>query len=437
MGTLIVLMMSLVSGGQMQPANPVAPVGQTGNWSLIFHDEFEGNTLDDSRWVTCYWWDNNGCTNEGNNELQWYLPENIIVQDGALHLRAIEQEVTGSNGKVYPYTSGMVTTGSVVDDPEAPTKFVFTYGYAEIRAWVPRGQGLWPAFWLLPAAQVSRPEIDVLEILGHDTSSLRVSLHYLDFDDRRQRVYYDYSGPDFADGWHTYAVDWSPEALVWYIDGVEIWRYDQEPYYIPDVSMYMLLNLAVGGDWPGDPNDDTPFPSDYKIDFVRVWKRLDPPIPSPVPLPWEPTSETPAQPPIVPTSSNPPPTCADTQGNTNPLVRANIASGSIPSGGVYCNILAENGTFTHNPGEIGDTSVLNMGVIHAVDVYAIADNGSPITYFSLPIEICLQGGGTLVFLSATQSPRVPQLVPTWSSGGYSCTTLPNAGTLVLVANPIV
>jgi beta-glucanase (GH16 family) len=78
-------------------------------------------------------------------------------------------------------------------------------------------------------------------------------------------------GPDFSTDWHVFGLDWQPDVLIWYVDGVERWRYtDRE--YIPDRTMYILINLAVGGDWPGSPDATTPFPSFYNIDYVRVWK---------------------------------------------------------------------------------------------------------------------------------------------------------------------
>ena len=247
------------------------PVNQTSEWRLVFRDEFDGDTLNSDRWVPCYWWDDGGCTNEGNNERQWYLPENILVYDGMLHLRAREEAVRGSNGVDYPYTSGMVTTGSRVYDPSAPPKFSFRYGFAEIRAKLPAGRGLWPAFWLMPDNQTSKPEIDVMEFLGHDPSTIRMTMHYLDEAEERQRVTEALIGIDFSEDWHIFAIDWTPEAVIWYVDGIERFRYDGP--YVPDVNMYLLLNLAVGGDWPGNPDQNTQFPIDYMIDYVRVWVR--------------------------------------------------------------------------------------------------------------------------------------------------------------------
>jgi beta-glucanase (GH16 family) len=250
------------------------PLGQTGDWNLLFSDDFDGVSLDPDRWTTCYWWDNAGFTNLGNNELEWYQPYNVSVSNGVLKLRAQEQTINASDGITYHYTSGMVTTGRSTWDTSAPTRFVFQYGYAEMRARVPGGQGLWPAFWMLPDTHNSRPEIDVMEILGHEPDVLHMNFHYLYDDGSRGDSGTDWKGPDFSADWHTFGVDWQPDAIVWYVDGIERWRYT-DVAHIPSQPLYLLANLAVGGDWPGPPDEMTPFPSFFEIDYVRVWKRKD------------------------------------------------------------------------------------------------------------------------------------------------------------------
>ncbi|HSD84406.1 MAG TPA: glycoside hydrolase family 16 protein [Anaerolineae bacterium] len=246
------------------------PLGQKGDWQLIFQDEFEGAVLDTRQWVTCYWWDKQGCTIRTNRELEWYQPENVSVRDGVLRLRAQPGEVDATDGKTYHYTSGMISSGRQTDETSTPTKFSFTYGYAEIRARVPKGQGLWPAFWLLPDDHTSKPEIDVMEILGDQPHTVELRFHYRGPDDETVNVGESWSGPDFSAGWHTFAIDWQPDALVWYIDGVERQRYTDRSA-VPAQPMYLILNLAVGGNWPGSPDASTPFPSDYLVDYVRVW----------------------------------------------------------------------------------------------------------------------------------------------------------------------
>lgn len=249
------------------------PVGQTEGWRLVFEDEFGEDTLDPTKWVRCYWWDDRGCTNLGNKELEWYLPENVSVGEGALRLRA-EPEIIHRGTATYEYSSGMVTTGRRTYDRTPPTKFEFQYGYAEIRARVPAGQGLWPAFWMLPARQVSLPEIDVMEVLGHEPEELHFNFHYRDAEGQKQNLGTSMKTADLSDDWHVYAVDWSPERIIWYFDGEERWRYE-EADHVPHEPMYLILNLAVGGIWANAPDASTKFPADFLIDYVRVWQRED------------------------------------------------------------------------------------------------------------------------------------------------------------------
>jgi len=251
-------------------ALPAKPVGQTGEWQLVFHDEFSGDELDTSKWVTCYWWDDEGCTNEGNNNLSWYQPGNVLLKGGKLILRAREETVTSPEGKAYGYTSGMVTTGRDTYDLSAEPKATFKHVYVEMRAKVPSGQGLWPAFWLLPADQESKPEIDVMEMLGDNPYEVHMNFHYLDEQGDENRAGYTWTSPEPLDGWHVFAHDWQPGALTWYVDGV---KHSHLNEYIPDEPMYLIANLAVGGDWPGAPDDSTTFPSDFEIDYIRVWMR--------------------------------------------------------------------------------------------------------------------------------------------------------------------
>jgi beta-glucanase (GH16 family) len=273
---LLSALMMTCSGKRTQtsasPDSVPQPVGQSGHWQLLFQDEFDGEALDTSKWATCYWWGIEGCTISSNDELEWYQPENVLVEDGLLKLQARKQEVTSPDDVSYPYTSGMVTTGRENSDRSQPPKFEFQYGYTEIRAKVPKGQGLWPAFWLLPTTHRSKPEIDVLEILGHQPDKLYMYFHYLNTNGEAERTGDSWIGPDFSSEWHVFAIDWRPEALVWYIDGVEKQRLD-DAAIIPATSMYLLLNLAVGGAWPGSPDETTSFPSNYMIDYVRVWGR--------------------------------------------------------------------------------------------------------------------------------------------------------------------
>ena len=252
-------------------ASPVAargPLGAAGTWALTFSETFDGGTLSAERWTTCYWWDDNGCTNLGNNELQWYRPANVAVEHGNLVLTARPGEVTGFQGRKFSYTSGMVTSGRMYEERALSDRFSFTYGFVEVRAKPPVGQGLWAAIWMLPSDHTSRPEIDIMEVLGHLPDVLEMHYHFGDGDSAGSEA----NIAGLSDDFQTYGVDWSPEAIVWYLNGVEQWRYDNAST-ISDVPMYLLLNLAVGGDWPGAPDKTTRFPASFVVDYVHVWQR--------------------------------------------------------------------------------------------------------------------------------------------------------------------
>lgn len=191
------------------------------------------------------------------------------MADGALRLQARREQAVAWNGNTYNYTSGMVSTGG--RKYETQPGFVFTYGYVEARVKVPAGQGLWPAVWLLPANYQWPPEIDVMEILGDEPDLTHMHYHYLRPDGTHADVGSTWRGPDFSAGWHTFAVDWRPDALVWYVDGVERARLS-DPAAITSEPSYLLLNLAVGGDWPGAPDQTTVLPADYLVDHVRIWQ---------------------------------------------------------------------------------------------------------------------------------------------------------------------
>jgi beta-glucanase (GH16 family) len=248
------------------------PSGPKGQFELVFSDDFNGNTLDLQRWTTCYWWVKDGCTNLGNNELEWYMPQNVSVADGKLLLTARREDVVGWEGRIFPYTSGMVTTGRYYEEDPSAVRFDAVRGIFEMRAKVPSGQGLWPAFWMLPSSRESKPEIDIMELLGHRPEQLELHFHYRNDAGDSRNVGHKVRTSDLSAGWNTDGVEWSAQQIVWYLDGVEVWRYGDRQR-IPDEPMYMLLNLAVGGDWPGAPDATTKFPAVMEVDYVRAWKR--------------------------------------------------------------------------------------------------------------------------------------------------------------------
>lgn len=246
-----------------QSSQPM-PIGVSGNWKMAFNDEFNGSTLDGSKWHTCFWWATDTCSIESNNELELYNASDVLLQNGYLRLRAQKRDMVGWNGTTYHYTSGMVMTGG--RQGVKPPGFTYTYGFAEARVKVPAGQGLWPAFWMLPASYIWPPEIDIMEILGNQPDVIHMTYHYSGGGPGST-----WTGSDFSAGWHTFAVDWEPGVITWYVDGVQRWQYKSSN--VTSQPMYLLLNLAVGGSWPGSPDSSTVFPSYYDVDYVRVWQK--------------------------------------------------------------------------------------------------------------------------------------------------------------------
>jgi len=224
-------------------------------WKLTFQDEFDGRALDLQKWNP-----NDPWGRERNLELQAYVKDAFVVTNGILRIQAEKREAFYAR-KQRAYTSGMMTTYG---------KFSQQYGRVEIRCRVPKGKGLWPAFWLLPDPLGWPPEIDVLEILGHEPSKIYLTHHFRGDQGKRASSGGSWKGPDFSADFHEFAVEWSAEKIVWFIDGVERFRSVKT---IPNTKMYVLVNLAVGGDWPGAPDEKTQFPGAFEVDYVRVYQR--------------------------------------------------------------------------------------------------------------------------------------------------------------------
>lgn len=226
----------------------------------LLDDEFDGTSLDATVWNTCYPW---GCTIESNEELQYYESSQVRVSNGVLRLTAEPGPVRTADGS-FPYRSGMISSGPA--EQGGTPKFAFTYGTVEARMRVPAGKGLWSAIWMLPAFGDSRPEIDIVEVLGDDTRTSHHTLHRTDRDSEpfqhRRR------GADLAEGWHVFRLVWLPKTLRWYVDSELI--YSVRGDEVPDEPMYVMANLAVGGRWPGSPGRSTQFPASMAIDYMKI-----------------------------------------------------------------------------------------------------------------------------------------------------------------------
>lgn len=225
--------------------------GEMDQWILVFHDDFNGDAVDTKTWNIEDW------ASRRNNELQYYHPDEVYVDNGYLILRSRPGEHGGRQ-----YTSGAVNSKD---------KFEFTFGKVEVRAKLPKGQGIWPAIWMLPHDRSWPPEIDIMEMLGHEPNKTYMTYHWGTYPDHFLDNGH-YKGPDFSADFHTYGIEWEPDEIRWYVDGVLRKTY-VESAHIVRVPNYILLNTAVGGDWPGSPDSSTVFPQYFEIDYVKVWQK--------------------------------------------------------------------------------------------------------------------------------------------------------------------
>ena len=242
-----------------------------GDYTMIWSDEFDGKKLDTDIW-------NYELGYIRNNELQLYTDSevNARLENSMLIIEACKGDPLGDK-----YTSASINT---------KIKKAFKYGMIEIKTKLPKGQGVWPAFWMMgnpsdASGNYSWPqcgEIDILEMVGggDGDATAHANLHW---GSSYPDGYKNLNGSDntyklkegvFNDDFHVFGFKWTEEEMVWYIDDEE---YFSAPITEAGMEMFheeffILLNLAIGGDWPGDPNENTEFPAQYLIDYVRVYQ---------------------------------------------------------------------------------------------------------------------------------------------------------------------
>lgn len=251
--------------GSSQATAPPAQNAGADTWKLVLEDQFDGPALNRTYWAPCYWWSQTTCTGASNHEQQLYTAANVGVNNGVLSLIARKQIAVSDDGKPFLYTSGIVS-GSTQNKTMVP----FRYGYVEARARVPRGSGLWSAIWMLPANHQEKPEIDIFEIVGETPNLVYQSLHAVTSEQPIRHV--EATSDDMTADWHVYGLDWEPNGITWYVDGRQTFSVT-DPSVIPTVPMYLVIDLAVGGDFPTKVLPSTPFPSAMQVDYVRVWQR--------------------------------------------------------------------------------------------------------------------------------------------------------------------
>jgi beta-glucanase (GH16 family) len=294
------------------------PPGDTTDWILTFSDEFDGDALNPEKWATEYGFDTycivdnppppgepTYCNRSNNDEKEWYVDESPYIEGGVLKLVASINDCSGDGlpdrsyapytCANFPYLSGMVSTHD---------RFSQLYGYFEARIKLVNGQGFWPAFWMIPqlppvpnpeVEYFWPPEIDIMEYKGQEPSTIFMNHHFsgvyplpgskLNNWSYGGRVGSNYSGPDYSADFHTYAVEWQPGLLIWYIDEIEQFRsiYLTPPGTInpPDYSgeMHIIMNLAVGGGFVDHllPPDEL-LPATMEVDYVRIYQNIALPL---------------------------------------------------------------------------------------------------------------------------------------------------------------
>jgi beta-glucanase (GH16 family) len=247
------------------------PTGRTLVWSDEFNGE-NGSAVDGTKWVL-----ETGGEGWGNEELEYYTtrPQNAYQQDGNLVIKVLEEKYTGADGVTRNYTSARLKTEG---------KFTQAYGRFEARIKIPQGQGIWPAFWLLgdDIDKVTWPgcgEIDIMENIGKEPGIVHGTIH--------GPGYYGEKGigtpftlpadQRFADDFHVYAIEWEPKAIRFYVDD-QLYA-TRTPADLPpdtkwvyDHPFFVILNVAVGGIWPGNPDASSSFPQTMLVDYVRVYR---------------------------------------------------------------------------------------------------------------------------------------------------------------------
>ena len=242
-------------------------------WNLIWEDEFEGNSLNLNKWSYQI-----GGQGWGNNELQFYTAgPNIEVSDGTLKIIAKEDLNNG-----YPnndYTSSRIRS---IDQGD------WRYGKMEARIRMPIGQGIWPAFWMMPTESVyggwpASGEIDIMEYLGHQPSTIHGTCHYgFAWDNKGSSGNFtNLPSGNFHEAFHLFSIEWEPDEIRWYLDGqlyhqITADHPDFEVFNWPfDQKFHFILNVAVGGNWPGSPDATTLFPQTMEVDWVRTYQRFE------------------------------------------------------------------------------------------------------------------------------------------------------------------
>jgi beta-glucanase (GH16 family) len=233
-------------------------------YKLIWNDEFTGNSINTNNWV---FETGTGSWGWGNNELQYYRTENAWVSDDVLTIEARRESYQGSS-----FTSARMKTQG---------KFSFKYGRVDIRALLPKGQGIWPALWMLGSnfSSVGWPacgEIDIMEMIGGSgrENTVHGTVHWDNNGHASAGNGYTLSSGTFADEYHVFSIIWDDTLIKWYVNDVKFYEINITPTHMTEFHLphFFIFNVAVGGNWPGSPDATTIFPQQMRVDYIRVFQ---------------------------------------------------------------------------------------------------------------------------------------------------------------------
>ena len=244
--------------------------GSYPGYSLSWADEFNGPALNTSIWSHE---NGDGCPGNcgwGNNELEYYTDraENLYFQDGKMIIEARKESFAGKS-----YTSSKILTRG---------KKMIKFARIDIRAKLPKGKGIWPAFWMMPQSSVfggwpKSGELDIMEVVGHEPQKTHGTLHFGPGPGSTQLGgNYSLSTGTFYDEFHVFSVEWKQDQIKWLVDGVVFSTHTKAEFgsnnYPFNEEFYLIFNLAVGGNWPGSPDANTTLPQWLIVDYVRVYQ---------------------------------------------------------------------------------------------------------------------------------------------------------------------
>ena len=255
---------------------PVVNEWDKEGWALVWNDEFDGPALNLEKWsfeIGGHGW--------GNNELQYYSDDDstAFIQDGKLVIRAdLVPQGTGSSDNLRYFSSARLRTSGKGDWP---------YGRIEVKAKLALGQGIWPAIWMLPTDWMyggwpESGEIDIMEHVGYDPGRVHGSIHTGSYN---HKINTQRGGSKLLDKisskFYVYAIEWYEDRIDFLIDDSKYFSFQNDgkndfntwPF---NQRFHLLINIAVGGDWPGSPDETTQFPTEMEVEYVRVYEKIQP-----------------------------------------------------------------------------------------------------------------------------------------------------------------